>query len=303
MRLITEKLKMESIRNIAIIAHVDHGKTTLVDKIIHEAQILDERKEQKDLILDNNDLERERGITILSKNVSVTYKGIKGIRKDVKSNTFLVQKYIRGKRFSSTFTTLEQAADWKKNFHPSLNLKPLTSLKKDKLVKKLADLGSEFKHHDSIVIKNGNSVKDLKGKSVKLVELSVSHYLLSRALEQNGLKERDVNIMNTSDADIASVFMSEDNAAVVTWNPPLQVVQNMKGAVKVFTKGAISRNLAENVPIIKIIENIVDNRIMIPTIKNTIFKIFIDPIKNMNIKKNGRLCKYIITNENKLKKT
>lgn len=68
---------MESIRNIAIIAHVDHGKTTLVDKIIHEAQILDERKEQKDLILDNNDLERERGITILSKNVSVRYKGTK----------------------------------------------------------------------------------------------------------------------------------------------------------------------------------------------------------------------------------
>jgi len=68
---------MESIRNIAIIAHVDHGKTTLVDKIIHEAQILDTRKEHKDLILDNNDLERERGITILSKNVSVTYKGTK----------------------------------------------------------------------------------------------------------------------------------------------------------------------------------------------------------------------------------
>lgn len=68
---------MESIRNIAIIAHVDHGKTTLVDKIIHEAQILDDRKEQKDLILDNNDLERERGITILSKNVSVNYKGTK----------------------------------------------------------------------------------------------------------------------------------------------------------------------------------------------------------------------------------
>ncbi len=68
---------MESIRNIAIIAHVDHGKTTLVDKIIHEAQILDTRKEHKDLILDNNDLERERGITILSKNVSVRYKGTK----------------------------------------------------------------------------------------------------------------------------------------------------------------------------------------------------------------------------------
>ncbi|MCH2032763.1 MAG: translational GTPase TypA [Tenacibaculum sp.] len=68
---------MQPIRNIAIIAHVDHGKTTLVDKIIDQAKILDERKERTDLLLDNNDLERERGITILSKNVSVNYKGVK----------------------------------------------------------------------------------------------------------------------------------------------------------------------------------------------------------------------------------
>ena len=68
---------MQAIRNIAIIAHVDHGKTTLVDKIIDQAKILDDRKERTDLLLDNNDLERERGITILSKNVSVNYKGVK----------------------------------------------------------------------------------------------------------------------------------------------------------------------------------------------------------------------------------
>ena len=68
---------MSSIRNIAIIAHVDHGKTTLVDKIIYACQTLDPRKETSELILDNNDLERERGITILSKNVSVNYKGVK----------------------------------------------------------------------------------------------------------------------------------------------------------------------------------------------------------------------------------
>jgi len=68
---------MKSIRNIAIIAHVDHGKTTLVDKIIYACQALDPRKETKELILDNNDLERERGITILSKNVSVNYKDVK----------------------------------------------------------------------------------------------------------------------------------------------------------------------------------------------------------------------------------
>ena len=68
---------MQSIRNIAIIAHVDHGKTTLVDKIIQECETLDTRKDTGDLILDNNDLERERGITILSKNVSVMYKDVK----------------------------------------------------------------------------------------------------------------------------------------------------------------------------------------------------------------------------------
>ncbi len=68
---------MQSIRNIAIIAHVDHGKTTLVDKIIDQCKVLDERKERTELLLDSNDLERERGITILSKNVSVTYKDVK----------------------------------------------------------------------------------------------------------------------------------------------------------------------------------------------------------------------------------
>ena len=68
---------MQSIRNIAIIAHVDHGKTTLVDRIIHDCMVMDEHKDHGELILDNNDLERERGITILSKNVSVHYKGVK----------------------------------------------------------------------------------------------------------------------------------------------------------------------------------------------------------------------------------
>ncbi len=65
------------IRNIAIIAHVDHGKTTLVDKIIHSTNIFRENQESGDLIMDNNELERERGITIFSKNIAVTYKDVK----------------------------------------------------------------------------------------------------------------------------------------------------------------------------------------------------------------------------------
>ncbi len=68
---------MSSLRNIAIIAHVDHGKTTLVDKMLHQAQLFRENQEVGELILDNNDLERERGITILAKNVSVIWKDTK----------------------------------------------------------------------------------------------------------------------------------------------------------------------------------------------------------------------------------
>jgi len=68
---------MQEIRNIAIIAHVDHGKTTLVDKILHHCSLFRDNQDTGELILDNNDLERERGITILSKNVSVQYKGVK----------------------------------------------------------------------------------------------------------------------------------------------------------------------------------------------------------------------------------
>ncbi|MCB8930578.1 MAG: GTP-binding protein TypA/BipA [Bacteroidetes bacterium ADurb.Bin141] len=68
---------MQNIRNVAIIAHVDHGKTTLVDKILHQTQVFRQNQQTGELILDNNDLERERGITIVAKNVSVQYNDVK----------------------------------------------------------------------------------------------------------------------------------------------------------------------------------------------------------------------------------
>jgi GTP-binding protein len=65
------------LRNIAIIAHVDHGKTTLVDKMLHAGKLFGEHEAPGELIMDNNDLERERGITILAKNAAFWYKGVK----------------------------------------------------------------------------------------------------------------------------------------------------------------------------------------------------------------------------------
>lgn len=93
--------------------------------------------------------------------------------------------------------------------------------------------------NDGIVMKKGSSVKQLKGREIKLVELSVSHYLLARALAKNGLSERDVRLVNTSDADIAAVFTSDPKGAIVTWNPPLQQARNAKGAKMVFDSSKI----------------------------------------------------------------
>ena len=71
------KIKREDIRNVAIIAHVDHGKTTLVDQLLRQSGVFRENQEVVERVMDSNDIERERGITILSKNTAVFYKGIK----------------------------------------------------------------------------------------------------------------------------------------------------------------------------------------------------------------------------------
>lgn len=94
--------------------------------------------------------------------------------------------------------------------------------------------------NDGIVLKKGKTLADIKGQKVNLVELSVSHYLLARALDSVKLKEKDVGVVNTSDADIVSVFgSSADSTAVVTWNPQLAEVAKVKGATKVFDSSKV----------------------------------------------------------------
>jgi NitT/TauT family transport system substrate-binding protein len=104
-------------------------------------------------------------------------------------------------------------------------------------------IGDFSNGNDGIVLLNGTSVNDLKGRKLRLVELSVSHYLLTRALDMHGLTERDLTLVNTSDADIAGLFVSEaernPKAAVCTWNPPLMQVRSVKGATLVFDSSKI----------------------------------------------------------------
>lgn len=94
--------------------------------------------------------------------------------------------------------------------------------------------------NDGIVLKgSGKSVSDLRGQHVNLVELSVSHYLLARALEREAMTERDLTVVNTSDADIVAAFSSDDVTSVVTWNPLLAEVQAMPAVSPVFDSSMI----------------------------------------------------------------
>lgn len=100
---------------------------------------------------------------------------------------------------------------------------------------------SDFSNgNDGIVIKGaGKTVADLKGMDVNLVELSVSHYLLARALDTAGLREKDLKVVNTSDADISAAFNTDDVQAVTTWNPMLADIKARPGVTEVFDSSKI----------------------------------------------------------------
>jgi NitT/TauT family transport system substrate-binding protein len=93
--------------------------------------------------------------------------------------------------------------------------------------------------NDGVVLKGAKSLKDIKGQQVNLVELSVSHYLLARGLETVGLKESDVKVVNTSDADMVAVYGTKDVTAVTTWNPLLNEILTQPGSTKVFDSSQI----------------------------------------------------------------
>jgi NitT/TauT family transport system substrate-binding protein len=100
-------------------------------------------------------------------------------------------------------------------------------------------LGDFSNGNDGIVLKNGKALADIKGRKINIVELSVSHYLLARALATVKLRERDIKIINTSDADIVGAFKSPDSTAVVTWNPQLMEVKAEPSTTEVFDSSKI----------------------------------------------------------------
>ncbi|MDD2827680.1 MAG: putative urea ABC transporter substrate-binding protein, partial [Sulfurospirillaceae bacterium] len=100
-------------------------------------------------------------------------------------------------------------------------------------------IGDFSNGNDGIILKDKKKLTDIKGQSVNLVELSVSHYLLARGLESVGLSEKDVKVVNTSDADIVAAFSSKDVTAVTAWNPQLSKIAATKGASLVFDSSKI----------------------------------------------------------------
>ncbi|XPV67748.1 MAG: putative urea ABC transporter substrate-binding protein [Halarcobacter sp.] len=100
-------------------------------------------------------------------------------------------------------------------------------------------IGDFSNGNDVVISKNAKSIKDLKGTRVNLVELSISHYLLARGLELNGLAEKDLTIVNTSDADIVSAYTTADVSSVVTWKPQVSEIMAMPKANNLFDSSKI----------------------------------------------------------------
>jgi NitT/TauT family transport system substrate-binding protein len=110
-------------------------------------------------------------------------------------------------------------------------------------------VGSFSNGNDGVVLKKGKALADIKGQKVNLVELSVSHYLLARGLSTVKLKEKDITVVNTSDADIVAASKSPDTTAVVTWNPQLMEVKAEPGATLVFDSSKIPGEIIDTLSV------------------------------------------------------
>lgn len=106
-------------------------------------------------------------------------------------------------------------------------------------------VGDYSNGNDGLVSKDAHSIEELRGETVHLVELSVSHYLLVRALDSVGMEERDLNVVNISDADLVSAFQTDEVRHVVTWNPLLSEVEAYPGATKLFDSSQIPGHIKD----------------------------------------------------------
>jgi NitT/TauT family transport system substrate-binding protein len=100
-------------------------------------------------------------------------------------------------------------------------------------------IGDFSSGNDAVILKEKTALADIAGQNVNLVEFSVSHYLLARALESVGLTERDVSVINTSDPDMVGAFQTADVTAMVTWNPMVSEILSLPGATSVFDSSMI----------------------------------------------------------------
>jgi NitT/TauT family transport system substrate-binding protein len=134
-----------------------------------------------------------------------------------------INQYTAGKYDACTMTNMD-----------ALTIPAASSVDSTALI-----VGDFSNGNDGVVLKNKDSLKAIKGQKVNLVELSVSHYLLARGLESVGMSERDVKVVNTSDADMVAAYSTKDVTSVVTWNPLLSEIMKSPNTHMVFDSSDI----------------------------------------------------------------
>lgn len=110
-------------------------------------------------------------------------------------------------------------------------------------------VGDYSNGNDGIVLKNASKLSAIKGQKINLVELSVSHYLLARALDSIGLSEKDVKVVNTSDADMIAAYQAADTTAAVTWNPQLAEIKSAPKSALVFDSSQIPGEIIDTLAV------------------------------------------------------